>query len=362
MNENELLEDFGDFIAQRARKKIDKDVTPAAESAQVIDHEANSFNATIGLEFKCGVCMKLHRSSSPSAIAKTRACISKLKKKLRNELYTTEWSDDNESIIFSDQIDNHVEKIIPGNAVFVATHKKFVGSLEPICNRINELFVRDITKTIQSREALATENPSEYVMNQRRDFKDFFRKENNKSKDEQYKFIGSLHEDLKNWVTIRPEKMKVKITHKNHAFSRSSSVQAIGHITVNDDVIYHTEIARSFATVRISDAIWNSNHKDDVFSYVIDVGLWSDGFPAMLWTTRTVHGYNSNARSRSERMKRAKVVSGIMLFSTWDRRVFIVHNTHIGTVKEVRPGHLSEIMTTEEEKRTDNCSAYFEDH
>lgn len=353
--ENDLIKDFNDFLDERARKKTPNAPVAAKEATNA---ESNAFNAAMGLKFKCGLCEGNHRTATQGALNKISACGRKLKRLSESYIGGSSWSNDYRTIKLETVTSDHLDDMVPNNALFRATHPKLMKAVAKLSDRIQEQYVRTITTTVQVVEVLGAPRPVEYLKQRVAEHDKTYAEANMQLAEEQKAFAGPVYEQLKNYLTLKPEKVKIEKKYQETKFYREEDALAIDRVHFSGDYVGITQLADSFQTLDISRALFVSHPKHEIMNYVLDVDIWKDGYPAMIWTSRVLSGYNDRARGQHNKEKNAKVMFGVTLFSTWDRRVFILNQRHVARVEAVKEESLTEVVMPKDE-RDYRYGAYF---
>ncbi len=356
MNENDDMKDFASYIEARARKKH-AEAKSSATAGRPITEEENLFNATLGLRIKCGVCGATHKSSRVDILPGLKVCINKLVATIKEEerksyhsdgkLYA-QWTDEWKALKLRASTTNVIDKMRPDNAVWLATHRKFIAKVDAVVERVNETLVRDINGDVPMEEILGAPSSVEYVRLKLKDFKVRTEQEQADSHAKQVEMAGVIGKTLREWRTLPPETWKVGEKENLYGYDENSGVALpVGYLTINKDRISAESLQRCFPTVSTYGILWQAKPKE-IQEYMIDVGLWKDGMPALLWTARAQQGFKHRTR-RSRMTKHGKPVYGITFISTWSGKVYIMHGTP-KTVESAIQTQRHEIVLKKEDK------------
>ena len=329
MNENDdLMDDFASYMEARSRKKREEVVAAKV----TLTEEQNMFNATVGLRIKCGVCGSTHKSSRIDVLPSLKVCVNKLVEKFQQEQRRNyspdkvfpEWTDENAALMLRLKIVNVIDEAIPNNAVWRATHTKFIKKVRVISERVDETCVREVNADVPMQDILGAADSVEYVHVKLREFHARMVEEQKQSAAKQFEMAGRVGEDLLKWRTIPVEKWKVTNAQGLMYYENAESLpEPRETITVNEEQISDAALFNCFTTISTDRILWQTKDKR-VERYIIDVDLWKDGMPALLWNARAQQGYKDYSR-RIRRIRHGKPIYGLSFLSTWSGKVYLIH-------------------------------------
>lgn len=241
------------------------------------------------------------------------------------------WTTEHTALMLRHSIRNVIDNMLPRNAIWTATHRKFLAKVNEVATRLNETLVRDINADVPMQEILGAPNSVDFVRLKLKEFKARVDQEEAESRTKQLEMAGDTGRTLMEWRTLPPEEWKVSgASVLAHYEEHNGSGAPIANIIINKERIGVNSLRGCFASVSTNDLFWQAKPKA-VGEYVLDVDLWKDKMPALLWTVRAQQGYKRMSRRLS--VRHGKPVYGITLLSTWGGKVYLVHG-YPKTVKE----------------------------
>jgi hypothetical protein len=323
---------------------------PAPASEPEIDPaEANLVQAAMGLNFKCGICHKPHKSSHREKVKGLAKCVGKILKDFGEKQYGKgqRYGDKDvsnglgvrflpdpetaDTMVFTFKQYNAFTRVIPTSSAVEALYPTLKKRFATLNGRLNEVFGREIIEEISLKEALGAPHTLPYLRAREKSFKERATEEFAQIKKDQEAFDPETWELARNWRKLTPEKFKVGEMERGYATgsghvakwfkNATPSVEPIQRVKINGKEHGADTILSWFFTMS-GDPVWDTNYTGSSAKVLYDVGT-VDGFPAISWAlvgSKDEGGNRRTVHKGSNIMHFVTLWSGKMFLNMFGRR------------------------------------------